>query len=148
MDESTALLSSPTMSRVARSGDDELETDPSARTTIADSFKYSAFAALMLNGMVKPLCFDLILPFISRLLWQPGIPLCVDESSFSDQMILENGIEREPSKVGHYSGPIQSAFAAMTLIGSLSFRLPLFPRLTQVSTCSHAMGTYIRYPWT
>ncbi|EJD05642.1 MFS general substrate transporter [Fomitiporia mediterranea MF3/22] len=76
------------------------ESGEQGRNADHEPFTYGPLFAILFMGVVQPMCFELIFPFIN-------------------QMIVENGITNDPERVGFYSGLIESIFQVMSFLAVL-----------------------------
>ena len=71
-------------------------------------------------GFVKPVCYDVIFPFISM---SSSSPVEKQNLQQIGKMVLENGVVDSPERVGFYSGTIQSMFAILNVVTSAFFAI-------------------------
>lgn len=119
--ETTPLLVDRDADGSERQSESRLCTGPQAPQSDIPStvFSWTPFISILFMSLVQPLCFELIFPFISEF-----HPLSNQAQeiiySITDQMIVENGVVRDPEDVGYYSGFIESIFQFMSFITSTS----------------------------
>ena len=100
--------------------------------------------AILGLGFVKPVCYDVIFPFISM---SSSPAILKQYLQQTDQMVLEYGVVDSPESVGFYSGTIQSMFAILNVVTS-AFLLPLpfFSYILLVVPWTYASDRYGRKP--
>ena len=116
--ERTPLLSNDinNVERQLHSGD---PSAPLRKSTPTPKLPMKPLIVLITLNAMQPLVFELVFPFISAL------PSFNFTSYFSylihpDQMLVETGVVEDPEAVGFYSGLIESCYALMSFVASMS----------------------------